>query len=788
MTSAITVCPGPKNNAYGHRVDLDASDLVDSYVRTISAVAGEEAWYAAGVYRGGHRSSEDWQEASAVTGDLDYYDASGERAAPPPDAREAIESALDDAPGTVAYHTPRGARVDAIFSAPISDVARWQRAADGLLYQLGTWLRRHRLDGDAAAKLAGYCVDPSARKPAQYMFGPFVTVAGVQRASRVIVITRAPMSVDLLIAAAPEPERPASRPAQRSNGAPESDLELAVQRYRTERTPSDGFGRPGSGQCPICAHRGCFGALATNPLRWACHSTGHLDGAGVHGEGCYHGDQLDIDAHAADRTRVEHLRSEGFLAPLRIVEAPRSRSIGPMSPEPPPLGRELGSDDGAPTPIGAPTADYVSGSRQTVEEIKRSNRANNELDRIAPLLSASIPDALEMFRRRARGEERALPLPWECLNELLGGGLWPGAHVLVGGTGEGKTQAALEISLVAAINEHPVLYVGLELDVAQILARLAALLIAHVSTERAPNWSDIYRGSVPAAVERAAEILPNIAKLPFRVEEAPPGGWAASSLLNRVAAIRERNPSATKAPVIIIDFLQLVGSEPDSRRQEAKEKIGSAAYMCREVARKHGACVLMLSSTSREGVKKIAEAGKAGDLGRVDASEFVGLGKESGDIEYSADTVMTLARQPREPEATGPSLIHVAVGKQRGGERGWTLLRFDGLRFTAAQQGDVDGIERNVDDIEGKAREKKERKARDIKKAIEELKPKILESLAKGPQSGRTLRAACVGAGKDLVDATIYDLFKSGTITNSGPSLGGHPAWTLCLGAAEENE
>jgi hypothetical protein len=66
------------------------------------------------------------------------------------------------------------------------------------------------------------------------------------------------------------------------------------------------------GQCPFCLHRGCFGSFPDGG-RWVCHSTGHPDGVGVKGEGCYTGDALDLDCRRAGVSRVELLRREGYL-------------------------------------------------------------------------------------------------------------------------------------------------------------------------------------------------------------------------------------------------------------------------------------------------------------------------------------------------------------------------------------------------------------------------------------------------------------------------------------------
>src|SRR6185503_20448221 len=54
--------------------------------------------------------------------------------------------------------------------------------------------------------------------------------------------------------------------------------------------------------------------------------------------------------------------------------------------------------------------------------------------------------AMARMERRALGLERPIPMPptWRAVAGLGGGGWWPGLHVLVGNTGSGKSQFALQ--------------------------------------------------------------------------------------------------------------------------------------------------------------------------------------------------------------------------------------------------------------------------------------------------------------------------------------------------------
>src|SRR5712691_5420424 len=103
-------------------------------------------------------------------------------------------------------------------------------------------------------------------------------------------------------------------------------------------------------------------------------------------------------------------------------------------------------------------------------------------------LAAVLDDALERMERRARGDERPIPLPWSNVSAALGGGLWGGTLVtLVGDTGTGKTQWALQAAIHAAESGVPVCYVAPDSGVDQIVARIVALKARR-------KWSDLYVG------------------------------------------------------------------------------------------------------------------------------------------------------------------------------------------------------------------------------------------------------------------------------------------------------
>jgi hypothetical protein len=301
-------------------------------------------------------------------------------------------------------------------------------------------------------------------------------------------------------------------------------------------------------------------------------------------------------------------------------------------------------------------------------------------------------EGLERADARKRGEEEPVPVPWKEYAGIIGGGLWPGMHVLVGGTGAGKTTFAVQIGIAAASKGCPVAYVGLELDEPQIGLRMVA----------ETGWSKLYLGKHgPGQRAEAKSRLERMADWPLYGVMGDPSGWPASKLEGIAASLRaeaERRANGTppKPGLIVLDFLQLVGNEAADKRTELRERIGRAAYTARQVARKHNVAVVLVSSAARD--KYAALAGGCAGAGLVTKrtkdgkpcgviyrpDELVGTGKESGEIEYAADSVTVLVKMPN---AYGAPVVLCCVPKLRYGQARWTPMVFEDQRFRPVDVG-----------------------------------------------------------------------------------------------------
>lgn len=315
--------------------------------------------------------------------------------------------------------------------------------------------------------------------------------------------------------------------------------------------------------------------------------------------------------------------------------------------------------------------------------------------RLGPPLPRRLSDVLDnafaLMDARAEGREKPISTPWRDINEQLDGGFWPGCHVLVGGTGAGKSAWALQLALHALHQGTRVVYVSLELDEEQIALRLAGEL-----TRRA--WSKLYNGQASAADrELAREQRQLLASLPLYIESGTASGWTPQRMVQIVESLRAED--AQGPLLVVVDFLQLVGCEPEER-VDVRERIGRAAYAARGIARQYKATALLISSVARNNYASVSdydvlsqarlsgEAARGILLDRImfRADALVGMGKESGEIEYAADSVTIAVSLPSSTPRTARSIVF-ATAKLRSGRPGWSVLQFDGHRFADAPDG-----------------------------------------------------------------------------------------------------
>lgn len=234
-------------------------------------------------------------------------------------------------------------------------------------------------------------------------------------------------------------------------------------------------------------------------------------------------------------------------------------------------------------------------------------------------------------------------------------------NILAARPGVGKSAIAVNMSLAAAKNGHPVLFVSLEMGQKSLLKRFLSI---QASTPY-KILSGPYTPEINDKMTKAAGVL---AEIPIRI--IAPKKFDMMRLRGVARNFKKQNGGAM--PLIVIDYLQkcVRSNKYDIKRHEA---VGEFTGECKELARELDCPILLLCQISREG-KEYNSPYKAKDSL-----------KDSGNIEEDADTIMVCVSEPSESiEKTAKdftidirNIINFGVVKNREEAVGLAPLYFD---------------------------------------------------------------------------------------------------------------
>lgn len=351
-----------------------------------------------------------------------------------------------------------------------------------------------------------------------------------------------------------------------------------------------------------------------------------------------------------------------------------------------------GNGSGAATPdlqdflnhaADAANDESAGGEDREGEDPKKTAKDRKE-PALSPRLGSSLDESIARARRRCEGIEKPIQIYLPVLADHYGGGFWPGLHMVNSGTAVGKTQFVAGQALHTAKAMIPVLYIGLELGQFEIDLRALGL-------EAGVPWSHLWVGKASeeqlGRVEVAAAVLKD---LPFHCEVARPMGFSAVDIRDSIEAMRKQYPDGPL--LVVVDFLQLVGDDPEDER-ELRIRIARASYALRDAANRLGVAVLCISSVARERYKLLSDIRSAASLDYavdpdgypinrriLDPDAVVGAGKEAGEIEYSADSVSIIARVAGTWTDAGCDVVY-ATAKGRATGAMWSPLHFSGFAY-----------------------------------------------------------------------------------------------------------
>lgn len=271
----------------------------------------------------------------------------------------------------------------------------------------------------------------------------------------------------------------------------------------------------------------------------------------------------------------------------------------------------------------------------------------------------------------ARGLGDTTPTGFTRLDGRLSGGLHAGVYVLGAVPSLGKTSLAWQIADNIAAGGRSVLFYSLEMSrfemVSKAVSRYAAGI---VGTDTAPSALDVRMGKQHDIVGKAVAAFAASSASNLTVVE---GGldMTVSGICDDVA-----KRLGNDRPVVFVDYLQILRSGDPRTDADDKRRTDEAMRQLKQLSAAHGLVVFVVSSLNRSNYGESAS--------------FESL-KESGGIEYTADTIFGLQLRcltepgyraadvsgkrelvEAEKQAT-PRRLRLLCLKNRSGLTGWNI-------------------------------------------------------------------------------------------------------------------
>lgn len=256
------------------------------------------------------------------------------------------------------------------------------------------------------------------------------------------------------------------------------------------------------------------------------------------------------------------------------------------------------------------TGDVAANTARALESTP--GRLDNVADYLATAFAADV----------SRGMGDAIPTGFARLDGKLNGGLHAGVYVLGAVPSLGKTSLAWQIADNIAAGGREVLFYSLEMSRLEMVSKAVSRYAAGiVGTDMAPSALDVRMGKQREIVGKAvAAFAAGSAK---RLNLIP--GGLDMTVADICADVLKR--AGDSSPVVFVDYLQIMRSGDPRTDADDKRRTDEAMRQLKQLSASNGLTVFVVSS-----------------LNRMNYTEAVGFEsfKESGGIEYTADTIFGL--------------------------------------------------------------------------------------------------------------------------------------------------
>jgi replicative DNA helicase len=230
-----------------------------------------------------------------------------------------------------------------------------------------------------------------------------------------------------------------------------------------------------------------------------------------------------------------------------------------------------------------------------------------------------LPDFLEQMKKNRAN--KVISTGFSTLDKKLGGGLYPGLYVLGAISSLGKTTFALQIGdTIAGSGEHVKLF-SLEMSKFEIVAKSISRECFLIDAANAPSTRGVMMGQAQAELFAQAweSYKPTAANMAIYEGNFNTGVYQIREEVEK--HIKQHN----KKPVVVVDYLQVLA--PVNERLSDKQAADRNIVELKRISRDYDVPVIAVSSFNR------------GNYATPVSFESF---KESGSIEYTADTVIGL--------------------------------------------------------------------------------------------------------------------------------------------------
>ena len=257
-------------------------------------------------------------------------------------------------------------------------------------------------------------------------------------------------------------------------------------------------------------------------------------------------------------------------------------------------------------------------------------------------------EALEQFYGEIQSNRfEPIPTGIEQLDKALQGGLERRTLVtLAAAPGMSKTAISQYILENMAKNGHPVVYVNLEMDRAQLLSRSIARISHHMKelhilsddvtaldVKRGYKWTDEQKKIIDYCLKYYGDV---IAKNFYYVTTNPEN---VGSITNRLSDILHKLEKITgelkkqgkPAPLVCLDYLQFIDFdmyEDGQRKPDNADAIKQTLAALKNFAMNHDTVVLVITANNR--------------VSNAEGRASIDSGRDTSNIEYSGDVMMSL--------------------------------------------------------------------------------------------------------------------------------------------------